>query len=272
MEEPEEYLSALPHPFHAPPVLLLSRMRITLVIVIGQHSLYSDMKEPDQFAGIMKELQSMANPANREGMSWLGINVSSAIGVPMSTLHRIAKEIGRDHDLAARPWESGVHEARILACLIDEPKLVTREQMEEWVKDFNSWDLCDQCCSNLFDRTSYSWEKAKEWSGRREESVKRAGFVLIAALAVHDKKAPDERFLPFFPLIVLESKDDRNFVRKAVDWVLRQTGKRSIMLNARAIGTAQELSGSDNPAARWTGAECIERTDKQSSAGETPEN
>lgn len=215
------------------------------------------MEEPDRFPGIMDDLRAMENPANREGMSRFGINTSRAFGIPMPVIRRMAKHIGRDHHLAARLWESGVHEARILACLIDAPQEVSGEQMDAWAKEFDSWDLCDQCCSNLFDKTTLSWEKAVEWSGREEEFVRRAGFVLMAALAVHAKKAPDERFLPFFPLIIRESVDKRNFVKKAVNWALRQIGKRSTLLNARAIETARVLVRSDNPAAHWIGHDAL---------------
>jgi 3-methyladenine DNA glycosylase AlkD len=215
------------------------------------------MEEPDRFPGIMEDLKAMENPANREGMSRFGINTSRAFGIPMPVIRRMAKHIGRDHHLAACLWESGVHEARILACLIDAPQEVSGEQMDAWVKEFDSWDLCDQCCSNLFDKTTLSWEKAVEWSGREEEFVRRAGFVLMAALAVHDKKAPDERFIPFLPLIVRESVDTRNFVKKAVNWALRQIGKRSPLLNDQAIETARALVGSENPAARWIGRDAL---------------
>jgi 3-methyladenine DNA glycosylase AlkD len=215
------------------------------------------MGDPDRFLGIIKNLRLMENPENREGMSRFGINTSSALGVPMPLLRGMAKQIGRDHLLAARLWESGIHEARILACLIDVPESVTEEQMDTWVRDFNSWDLCDQCCSNLFDKTLFAWEKAVSWSGNNEEYVRRAGFVLMAALAVHDKKAPDERFLSFFPLIIRESGDERNFVKKAVNWALRQIGKRSPLLNTRAIETARVLLKSDNPASRWIGRDAL---------------
>jgi 3-methyladenine DNA glycosylase AlkD len=215
------------------------------------------MEEPDQFLKIMENLRSKENPANREGMSRFGINTSSALGVPMPVLRRMAKQIGRDHHLAMQLWESGVHEARILACLIDAAEEVTGEQMDTWVKDFNSWDLCDQCCSNLFDKTPFAWGRALDWSGRQEVFVKRAAFVLMAALAVHDKKTPDEGFFQFFPLIIRESGDERNFVKKAVNWALRQIGKRSTQLNARAMETARSLIRSDNPATRWIGRDAL---------------
>jgi 3-methyladenine DNA glycosylase AlkD len=175
----------------------------------------------------------------------------------MPALRGIARELGRDHHLAQELWASGIHEARILACLIDEPSLATEEQMELWVKEFDSWDLCDQCCSNLFDRTGLAFEKAVEWSGREEEFVKRAGFVLMACLAVHDKKAGDEAFLEFLPLIKREAQDSRNFVRKAVNWALRQIGKRNPNLNRAAIEAAREIQKMDSRAARWIASDAL---------------
>jgi len=190
-------------------------------------------------------------------MSRFGINVESAWGISLPELRRTAREIGKDHELAAYIWDSGKHEARILACLIDDPKKVTDSQMELWVLDFDSWDLCDQCCSNLFDRTPYAWDKAVEWSERDEEFVKRAGFVLMAALAVHDKKAADGRFMAFLPLIRKQASDDRNFVKKAVNWALRQIGKRNTRLNLFAIEVAEELRASKVKSSRWIGSDAF---------------
>jgi 3-methyladenine DNA glycosylase AlkD len=211
----------------------------------------------DRFKEIMDRLSSMENHANREGMARYGIRTQRALGVSMPALRGIAKEIGKDHPLAGNLWKSGVHEARILACLIDDPDYVSGEQMEAWVQDFDSWDLCDQCCSNLFDRTSHAREKAVEWSGRPEEFVKRAGFVIIAALAVHDKKAEDAVFFAFLPLIRRESTDERNFVKKAVNWALRQIGKRNLRLNQAAVDLAEELAAADSGSARWIGRDAL---------------
>jgi 3-methyladenine DNA glycosylase AlkD len=189
----------------------------------------------DRFGEIMDRLSSMKNPTNREGMERYGIRTEHALGVSMPALRAMAKEIGKAHPLAGKLWASGIHEARILACLIDDPKSVSEQQVEAWVRDFDSWDLCDQCCSNLFDRTPHARARAVEWAGREEEFVKRAGFVLMAALAVHDRKAGDEVFLEFLPLIKRESIDDRNFVKKAVNWALGQIGKRNLRLNQAAV-------------------------------------
>ncbi len=169
----------------------------------------------------------------------------------------MAKQIGRDHALAQQLWSSGIHEARILAGMIDEPEKLTDKQLENWVKDFDSWDVCDQVCSNLFDKTPFAHKKAVAWSKRNEEFVKRAGFVLMAALSVHDKEAKDKEFAKFFPIIKREAMDNRNFVKKAVNWALRQIGKRNINLNKEAIKTAKEIQKIDSLAAKWTAADAI---------------
>jgi len=175
----------------------------------------------------------------------------------MPRLQKLAKEIGKDHQLAGQLWASGIREARLLACMVADPKATTREQMERWVADFDSWDVCDTCCGYLFDRTSVAYSKALEWSSREEEFVKRAGFALTAFLVVHDKKAPDEKFMQFLPVIKREATDDRNFVKKAVNWALRQIGKRNMRLNLAAIETAQEIREIDSRSARWIAADAL---------------
>jgi 3-methyladenine DNA glycosylase AlkD len=169
----------------------------------------------------------------------------------------MAREIGRDHELAEDLWAAGVHEARILAALVDEPGRVTKTQMERWAADFDSWDVCDQVCMNLFDKTPYAYEKALAWSTRRAEFVKRAGFALMASLAVHDKKAGAGQFSPFLEAIVRQSADERNFVKKAVNWALRQIGKRSHGLNRKAIAAAERIAGIDSKAARWIARDAL---------------
>ncbi|MCJ2520164.1 MAG: DNA alkylation repair protein, partial [Candidatus Thermoplasmatota archaeon] len=185
------------------------------------------------------------------GMARFGISTKNTYGVAMPQLRKIGREIGKNHLLAQQLWSSDIHEGRILACLIDDPALVTSEQLESWVRDFDSWDVCDQCCGNLFDKTRFAYEKAVEWSSRREEFVKRAGFALMASLAVHDKMAGDEQFEAFLPIIVRESQDGRNFVKKAVNWALRQIGKRNLNLNRVAVETAKGIGEMDSGAARW---------------------
>ncbi len=208
-----------------------------------------------QYQEILKRLKALANPAIAAGMARFGSRPKKALGISAPNLRKLAKEIGRDHRLALRLWDSGIHEAKILASLIDEPEMVTAAQMERWVKDFDSWDVCDACCCNLFDKTPVAYQKAAAWSRRKEEFVKRAGFALVAYLAVHDKKAKDEVFIRFLPIIKRESRDERNFVKKAVNWALRQIGKRNTALNRLAIQTAKEIRAMDSKTARWIAAD-----------------
>jgi len=212
---------------------------------------------PSHADQILTRLHSLANPANVTGMARYGINPQGTLGVPVPALRALAKETGSDHALALELWDTGIHEARLIAGYIDDPRQVSQEQMERWAADFDSWDVCDQVCSNLFDRTPYANLKAVEWSARPETFVKRAGFVLMASLAVHDKKAPDGRFEAFLPIIAREAGDERNFVKKAVNWALRQIGKRNRRLNELAIGTARQISAMDSPAARWVAADAL---------------
>jgi 3-methyladenine DNA glycosylase AlkD len=213
---------------------------------------------------ILKWLEAEGKQENREGMARFGINAERAFGVSMPMIRSKARELERSHELAGELWDSGLHEARILACLVDDPKKVTEKQMEDWVADFNSWDLCDQCCSNLFDKTQIAYTKAEEWSSRDEEFVKRAGFVLMAALSVHDKKEEDERFLHFLMLISLHSDDGRNFVKKAVNWALRQIGKRNKLLNAAAIETARKINQRDSKSAKWIASDALRELTSES--------
>ncbi len=210
-----------------------------------------------KYREIMHELKARANPDNVAGMARFGIHASRAYGVSMVQLRQMAKRIGTDHALAQQLWRSGIHEARILATLVDDPKQVTEAQMDFWVGDFDSWDVCDQCCGNLFDRTPYAYRKAAQWSKRKAEFVRRAGFVLMAGLAVHDKAAADAPFEKFLPLIAQQSTDGRNFVRKAVNWALRGIGKRNLYLNRAAIETAREIQSSDSSTARWIAADAL---------------
>jgi 3-methyladenine DNA glycosylase AlkD len=184
-------------------------------------------------------------------MSRFGIDTRDALGVTVTELRGLARRIGRDHDLAAALWESEIHEARILATMVDDPAHVTEAQMERWVSDLGSWDLCDQLCGNLFDRTPFVFDKALRWSRREEEFVKRAGFSLMASSAVHRKDLPDARFEVFLPAIRAQASDDRNYVKQAASWALRQIGKRSLGLHRKAIATARQIERIDSRAARW---------------------
>ena len=202
-------------------------------------------------------MRSKRSPKAVEGMAKFGISPEGTLGLSMPYLRSLARRLGRDHNLAKGLWASGIHEAKILAALVDDPKKVTESQMEKWVADFDSWDVCDQCCGNLFDRTPYAYTKALEWSAREEEFVKRAGYVLMAELAVHDKKAPDALFLRFFESIEAGSTDQRNFVKKAVNWTLRQIGKRNPRLNGAALELAERISGKEGPSAKWVASDAI---------------
>jgi len=199
----------------------------------------------------------MGSERNREGMARFGISTETALGISVTDLRKVGREIGRDHALALALWDTGIHEARILASIVDDPKAVTEEQMERWVADFDSWDLCDQCCGNLFEKTPFAFRKVVEWAAREAEFEKRAGFSLMAYIAVHRKKAPDADFLPFLEIIKREATDERNFVKKAVNWALRQIGKRNAWLNRAAIETAQEIAAMPSRSARWIAADAL---------------
>lgn len=217
-----------------------------------------------QYEEILEHLKSLSNPEAVAGMARFGINPENTYGISIPVLRKIARETGKNHFLALQLWSSGIHEARMLACFIDVPELVSEEQIENWVRDFDSWDVCDQCCSNLFDKTKFAYMKANEWSGREEEFVKRAGFVLMATLSVHDKKAGDKEFLKFLPVIIGKANDERNYVRKAVNWALRQIGKRNLNLNRAAIETAKEIRKMDSKAAKWIASDALrELTDEK---------
>jgi len=206
---------------------------------------------------IIKKLKSLSNSKNVEGMARFGINPKKTLGIGIPVLRKMAKEIGKNHKLALELWDSGIHEARILAGFIDEPTKVTERQMEKWVKDFDSWDVCDQVCSSLFDKTDFIWKKVEEFTRRKEEFVKRTGFTLMACLAVHDKKAQDKDFIKLLPIIKKEATDERNFVRKAVNWALRQIGKRNKNLNKEAIKVAKEILKMESKTAKWIASDTL---------------
>ncbi len=205
----------------------------------------------------MKKLRSFKDPWAIKGMSRYGINPKNNYGISVNRLRKMAKELGTDHDLAKQLWSSGIRDARLLACLIDDPNLVTEEQMEDWVKDFNSWDVCDLCCGHLFDKTEMAYKKAIQWSNSEEEYIKRAGFSLMAWLAVHDKDTDDDNFVEFLEVIEKAATDERKYVKKAVNWALRQIGKRSIYLNDRALATAGNILQIDQKTAQWIANDAI---------------
>jgi 3-methyladenine DNA glycosylase AlkD len=206
---------------------------------------------------VLDRLRALSDPKAVEGMARFGINPKNTYGVSIPVLRSMAKEIGTDHGLAQQLWSSGFHEAKILASMVDDAQAVTERQMERWVSEFDSWDVCDQCCGNLFDRSAFASQKALEWSGRDEEFIKRAGFVLMAALAVHSRTLSDRDFSNFLPVIYSHATDDRNFVRKAVNWALRQIGKRNAKLNKAAVRTAKRIRRIDSKTARWIASDAL---------------
>ena len=208
-------------------------------------------------AAVLCALRSMADPRVRAKMGYFGVHVPHAHGISAPVLHAFAKQIGKNHGLALELWNTGVHEARILATLIGEPEKVSAAEMERWARDFDSWDLVDAACCYLYAYAKPAWSKVAEWSRRREEFVKRAAFSLMAYLSYKDKRAPDARFLGLLRVIERESYDDRNFVKKAVNWALRNIGKRSLPLNREAIRAAERIRRQDRPSARWIAADAL---------------
>ncbi len=204
----------------------------------------------------LARLHGLANPDNVAGMARFGISSQNTLGIDIYTLRKIAREIGRDHAQALQLWATGLHEARILASFVADPAQADDAMLEAWVADFDSWDVVDQVCDYI-GRTRFAYAKVRAWARRPEEFVKRAAFALIAELAWHDKKATDEQLAAFFPVIVDASDDDRNFVKKAVNWALRNLGKRNQALNAQAIATAETIRARGTRAARWIAADAL---------------
>ena len=190
-------------------------------------------------------------------MARYGIVARHAFGVPVGTLQSLKRRLGRDHALATALWDSGWYEARLLAALIGDPQKVTRRQMNAWAASFENWADCDTVCFHLWDRTPFAWEKALQWAGSPREFVKRGAFALMACLALHDKTAPDKRFLPFLPLIEKGARDERNFVKKGVNWALRGIGRRNRALNAAALKVAKRLAASEEASCRWVGKDAL---------------
>ncbi len=206
---------------------------------------------------IVARLRPLARPDALEGMARVGIATGNALGVSMPDLRALGKEIGRNHALALDLWRTPLRETRILASLVADPRQMTEPLMEAWAREFADWEVCDQCCINLFGKTAYARHFALEWSGAEPEFVKRAGFVLMARIATTDTRADDPAFEPFFACIMREAGDRRNYVRKAVNWALRQIGKRNGALNERAITVARALADSEDKSARWVGSDAL---------------
>ena len=215
---------------------------------------------------ILNELKSQSNSANVEGMIRFGINPDKVFGVRIPILRKMAKKIKKNHKLAQQLWDFGYRETMILGAMIDNPSQVTQTQMEEWVSSphFTYWEIVDQTCMNLFYLTDYAYIKATEWSSRKEEFVKRAAFALIAVFAWKDKEADDKKLLQFFPFIEKESIDDRKNVKKAVNWALRQIGKRNLNLNKKAIELAKEIQKKDSKSAKWIAKDAIKELESDS--------
>jgi 3-methyladenine DNA glycosylase AlkD len=199
----------------------------------------------------------MGDASRLEGMARFGIRTDGAVGVTVTELRRLARGLRPDHELAAALWASGIHEARILASLVDDPALVSEAQMNAWVADLDSWDVCDGVCGNLFDRTPFALDKAVEWSTREPEFEKRAAFAVMACAAVHRRDLPDAAFEALLPVIREGASDDRNYVKKAVSWALRQIGKRSAQLNVRATRAAGQIERIDARSARWIARDAL---------------
>ncbi|MCJ7472427.1 MAG: DNA alkylation repair protein [Actinobacteria bacterium] len=221
------------------------------------------MKMDHNFEEVMKELKSKARPDNIEGMSRFGIKGDGRLGLSMPELRKMGKSIGKDHDLALKLWATKIPDAMILAALVDDPAKVTEKQVDSWVKDICSWDVCDQLCMNLLDRVPFASKKIYEWSKRDEEYVKRVPYALIACIAWHDKDAPDELLTGFFPVIESGATDERNYVKKAVSWALRHIGKRNLNLNKKALELAREIKKIDSKAARWIASDVIRELESE---------
>ena len=208
-------------------------------------------------ARVLAELRALGEQRNIDGMARFGIRAKVVYGVAKPKMDELARRIGKNHDLALELWATGVHDARILAGMIDEPCQVTASQMERWVRDFDNWDVCDGTCCHLFVFAAPAWTKAFQWSRRKKEFEKRAGFALMAYLAYRDKSAPDAKYQRLFSIIRREAHDERNFVRKAVNWALRNIGKRNVRLNREAIRAAERIRKQGSRAARWIAADAL---------------
>jgi len=214
-------------------------------------------------AAVNDLMKKQSDAVHLEGMKRYAIDNSKALEVSMPKVRQMAKEIKKNQALSLELWKTGIHECRILASMIGDPKLVTPQQMDNWVADFHSWDVCDQVCGNLFDRTEFAIDKAIEYSSSEQEYIKRAGFVLMAEFAVHNKKADNKEFLRFSPIMEREAWDDRNFVKKAVNWALRQIGKRNKTLHQLAIETAERIAQQDSRSAKWIAKNALDELEKR---------
>ena len=221
---------------------------------------------------VLFAIKKASTPEGIKKKAYFGITEVGNFGLTAPQIKAIARDIGKDHSLALELWETSVHEARHIAVLIADKKMVTEKLMNKWVKDFNSWDIVDDCCGKLFCKTPFAYEKAVEWSGRKNEFEKRAGFALMATLAVHDKNAKDIEFEKFFPFLFRESHDERNFVRKAINWAIRQIGKRNQRLCKKAIKLSEDLLKKDDKSSRWIASDALRELKKYSNEGKIKNN
>jgi 3-methyladenine DNA glycosylase AlkD len=216
---------------------------------------------------VLLAINKLKNPEGQKRQEYFGIGNIDSCGLTQPQIKSIAKQAGKNHALALELWKTGVHEAKHIAVMIADKNLVTEKLMDKWLKDFNSWDMVDGCCGTLFDKTPFAYDKAKEWSGRKKEFEKRAGFSMMAMLAVHDKKANDEKFIEFFPYLLKESDDDRNFVKKAVNWAIRQIGKRNERLCKKAIKLSEDIKVKNDSASLWIAADALRELKKYLAEG-----
>ena len=213
-------------------------------------------------AAVVKKLKAKADPTQLAGMARFGINPKGRLGASVKSIREIAKETGRDHQLALDLWETGIAEARILAAIIMDPEKITEKQIDSWVKDVDSWDIGDQMCMN-FDKSSLAWKKLYDWVKSDQEFTKRAGYAMIACLAWHDKEAADSKFIKTLPLLKKAATDERNMVKKAVNWALRNIGKRNLTLNKAALNVAKEIVKIDDKTARWIARDAIRELESE---------
>lgn len=215
------------------------------------------MQQDSRVTAALQWLEWKGTRKNREGMARYGLVASKVFGVSVGDLQKYARTLGRDHDLALALWDTGWYEARLLAAFVDEPARVTAAQMDRWVRDFENWGDCDTVCLHLFDQSPLAWRKVPIWCGRKPEFQRRAGFALLAALALHDKSSSDAPFRKSFALIRAAATDDRNFVKKAVNWALRSIGNRNLAMFDAALELAEEFAESDHPTTRWIGKDAL---------------
>jgi 3-methyladenine DNA glycosylase AlkD len=216
---------------------------------------------------ILEDLQKLSSPEAKAAQVYFKVGSEKNLGLRTPDMRKIAKQIGINHKLALQLWKTGIHEARHVAIFIADPKQVTEKLMERWLKDFRSWDTVDNCCGTLFEKTPWAFEKAIEWTRRKKEFEKRAGFVMMAELAIHDKKSEDKRYEQFFPYLIAESHDERNFVKKAINWALRQIGKRNERLCKKAILVAKEIQKKGDAASRWIASDALRELEKYQREG-----